>query len=121
VNTGAAYPPYNIVRLDEETTVLEMALAGFKEDELKIVVEDGTLRISGRKKEADETPNYLYKGIGTRAFDKVFTLSPTARVDHAEYIDGVLRVRVVYEIPEEKKPKEIPIHRGERLYLTETE
>jgi molecular chaperone IbpA len=109
VNTGAAYPPYNIVLLDQENTMLEMALAGFKEDELSIVVNDGHLRISGRKEDAFEGPQYIYKGIGTRAFEKLFTLSPTAKVDSAEFVDGILSVRVSHEIPEEKKPKQIPI------------
>jgi molecular chaperone IbpA len=120
VNSGTAYPPYNIVRLDEENTVLEMALAGFKESELSIVVEDGYLRISGRKEEVAEGTQYIYKGIGTRAFEKVFTLSQNARVDSAEFVDGILSVRVSYEIPEEKKPKQIPIgKRSEPELLTE--
>jgi molecular chaperone IbpA len=109
VNSGTSYPPYNIVRLDEENTVLEMALAGFKESELDIVVEDGNLRISARKEEISEGTQYIYKGIGTRAFEKVFTLASNARVDSADFTDGILSIRVSYEIPEEKKPKKILI------------
>jgi molecular chaperone IbpA len=119
VNTGTAYPPYNIVRLNQENTVLEMALAGFKENELTIIVEDGQLRISGRKDHTETEPHYIYKGIGARAFEKVFTLSSTAKVVSAEFVDGILSVRVSYEIPEEKKPKRIAINRGEKIYLTE--
>lgn len=117
-HSGPSYPPYNIIRLSDTETVLEVAVAGFKEDEVKVVVEDEKLRISG-KKETNEISNYVYKGIGTRAFERSFALSKDSRVSRAEYADGILSVFVTYEIPEEKKPKEIPISRGERIYLTE--
>jgi molecular chaperone IbpA len=118
VNSGSSYPPYNIIRLSETETVLEIAVAGFKESEVTVVVEDEKLKVSG-KKEATETSNYVYKGIGTRAFEKTFALSKDTKVTKAEYADGILSVFVHYEVPEEKKPKQIPIHRGERMYLTE--
>jgi molecular chaperone IbpA len=118
VNSGSTYPPYNIIRLSDTETVLEVAVAGFKESEVNVVVEDQRLKISG-KKETSETTNYVYKGIGTRSFEKSFALSKDTKVTRAEYADGVLSVFVQYEIPEEKKPKQIPIHRGERMYLTE--
>lgn len=116
--TGTSYPPYNILKLNEEVTVLEVAVAGFKEEEISVVVEDGQLKISG-KKEVNDSASYIYKGIGTRAFERTFILSKDAKVDKAEYADGILSVFVSYQIPEEKKPKAIPISRGERLYLTE--
>lgn len=118
VNSGASYPPYNIIRLDEQHAVLEVAVAGFKEAELDVVVEDGVLKITGRKQESDSI-DYIYKGIGTRAFERKFTLSQDARIEKAEYADGILSVFVEYIIPEEKKPNTIPINKGERLYLTE--
>jgi len=117
-NSGSSYPPYNIIRLSDTETVLEVAVAGFKEEEINVVVEDEKLKISG-KKETTETSNYVYKGIGTRAFEKTFALSKDTKVTKAEYADGILSVFVHYEVPEEKKPKQIPIHRGERMYLTE--
>jgi molecular chaperone IbpA len=117
-NVGASYPPYNIIKVSENETVLEVAVAGFKEDEVNVVVEDGYLRISGKKENTD-VATYLYKGIGTRAFEKAFALSKDAKVDHAEYDDGILSIFVKYEVPEEKKPKQIPISKGERIYLTE--
>jgi molecular chaperone IbpA len=117
-NSGSTYPPYNIIRLSDTETVLEIAVAGFKEDEVTVVVEDEKLKVSG-KKETSETSNYVYKGIGTRTFEKTFALSKDTKVTGAEYADGILSVFVTYEIPEEKKPKQIPISKGERLYLTE--
>lgn len=115
--TGTSYPPYNLLKLDDETTVLEVAVAGFREEEISVIVEDGILKIAG-KKEANDN-KYIYKGIGTRAFERTFALSKDAKVDKAEYADGILSVFVSYQIPEEKKPKAIPISRGERIYLTE--
>jgi molecular chaperone IbpA len=117
-NVGTTYPPYNIIKISEAETVLEVAVAGFKENEVNVVVEDGYLRISG-KKENNDIANYLYKGIGTRSFEKSFALSKDSKVDRAEYTDGILSVFVKYEVPEEKKPKQIPISKGERIYLTE--
>lgn len=118
VNSGATYPPYNIIRLNEQNAVLEVAVAGFKENELNVVVEDGVMKVSGRKQEPDNI-DYIYKGIGTRAFERNFTLSKDAQIERAEYADGILSIFVVYIVPEEKKPNSIPIKRGERLYLTE--
>lgn len=117
-NAGPSYPPYNIIRLDDSRKVLEMAVAGFKEDEINVVVEDGHLRVSGSKADTDSN-DYIYKGIGTRSFEKSFALGPDTIVESAEFSDGILSVFVRYEIPEEKKPKQIPISRGERVYLTE--
>lgn len=117
-NNGSSYPPYNIVRLSDEKTVLELAVAGFKENELSVSVEGECLKISGKKEESGDI-KYLHKGIGTRAFERIFTLAKDTKIDGAEYADGILSVFISYEIPEEKKPKQIEIHRGERLYLTE--
>lgn len=120
-NTGSSYPPYNILRVNEKETVLELAVAGFSENELSVIVEDDKLKISG-KKEATDNLNYIYKGIGTRAFERIFTLSRDSKVEYAEYSDGILSVHVSYEIPEEKKPKNIQINQGSRGYtfLAET-
>ena len=117
-NSGSTYPPYNIIRLSETEAVIEIAVAGFKEEEVSVVVEDGRLKISG-KKTSPEYSEYLYKGIGTRAFEKSFALSKDSKVTNAEYADGILSVFVSYETAPEKKPKQIPISRGEREYLTE--
>lgn len=118
VNSGASYPPYNIIRLDEQHVVLEVAVAGFKEAELNVIVENGELKIAGRKQEV-ENVEYIHKGIGARAFERKFTLSQDVRVEKAEYADGILSIFVEYIVPEEKKPNSIPINKGERLYLAE--
>jgi molecular chaperone IbpA len=111
-NSGSTYPPYNIVRLSDEKTVLELAVAGFKENELSISVDDGTLKISGKKEDTLDV-KYLYKGIGTRAFEKSFTLARDTKVEGAEYSDGILSIFISYEIPEERKPKQIEIKKSD--------
>ena len=118
-NVGPSYPPYNIVKLSDGHMVLEVAVAGFNEDEVTVVVDDGYLKISGKKVDNEEQPLYLYKGIGTRAFEKTFALSKHAKVEEADYVDGILTIHVKEEIPEEKKPKQIPINRSEKVFLTE--
>jgi molecular chaperone IbpA len=120
-NVGSSYPPYNIIRLSDKETILEVAVAGFKEDEVSVTVEDGRLKVSGSKKDGPETAQYLYKGIGTRSFERSFALSKDTKVERAEYADGILSVYVHYEIPEEKKPKQIPIVKAtsNKMLLTE--
>lgn len=117
-NSGPSYPPYNIIRLSDTETVLEVAIAGFREEEVNVIVEDERLKISG-KKESTDSSKYIYKGIGARAFERTFALSKDTKVTKAEYADGILSIFVHYEVPEEKKPRQIPVHRGERVYLTE--
>ena len=118
-NSGLSYPPYNIIRLSETETVLEVAIAGFKEDEVNVVVENDTLKVSGKKETADSF-NYVHRGIGSRAFERAFTLSKDTRVTKAEYADGILSIFVLCEVPKGKKPKQIPVQQGKRLYLNET-
>ena len=108
------YPPYNVAVIDEDHIVLELATAGFKEDELSIIFEGGILKVSGKKEETD-LRNYAHKGIGARAFERSFTLSQDVLIDGAEYIDGILSVFFNRIVPEEKKPNVIPI--GKRQYL----
>lgn len=112
------YPPYNIVKTDEDHYELQLAVAGFTEDDLELEVKDGILTVEG-KKEGDEDRNYIHKGISARSFRRTFTLSDTIVVNGADLIDGILTVELENVIPEEKKPKQIPISRGERVLLTE--
>lgn len=119
VNNGPSYPPYNIIKLTEHKVVLELAVAGFKESELTVVVEDGHLKVSGSKDSAHDTDRYIYKGIGSRSFERTFSLSQEAKIERAEYADGILSVFVEYVVPDVKKPNQIPINKGDRVYLTE--
>lgn len=107
------YPPHNIIKTDENKYVVELATAGFRQDELSVVVEDKVLKISGQRiyteEDAQKPSQYLQKGISTKAFEKTIPLIDTVVVQGAEYVDGILRVSLENVIPEERKPKTIPI------------
>lgn len=106
--TQDTYPPYNIREIDEDTRVLELALAGFAKDEIKVELNNRLLTISGEK-EKEENVKYIHKGIATRKFSKVITLWEFWEVNSADYNDGILYVVLKREIPEEKRPKTIKI------------
>lgn len=112
------FPPYNIIKSSEDSAVIELAVAGFSESELGVVVDGDILKVSG-KKEAEDDKDYLHKGIGTRSFERTFTLSKDSKVIDAGYSDGILSIKVEYEIPEEKKPKIIQIGSNKKQLLTE--
>lgn len=112
------YPPYNIVKTEDNKYELELAIAGFTRDELEIEVKDGVLSIEGRK-DVEEGKNYLHKGISARAFRRTFTLADTIVVQGADLVDGILTIELENIIPEEKKPKKIEIGYSKRELLTE--
>lgn len=110
----SAYPPYNIEKVGEDLYRISMAVAGFKESELDIVVNDGVLEVSGKTETGTETPEdtptFLHRGIAKRAFTRRFTLADTIKVRGAGLEDGLLHVELEREIPEERKPRQIAIN-----------
>lgn len=106
------YPPYNIVKTDSNNYELQLAIAGFKYDDLEITLEDGKLSIAGTQ--TDETPiDYLHKGISAKNFTRTFTLMDTIVVRGADLSDGILIVKLENVIPEEKKPRKIEINQND--------
>ena len=101
------YPPHRIVRIDEEKFLIELAVAGFKEDDVNVEVKDGILKISGAM-EKDER-DFAFKGISSRKFEKSFRLSEFVVIDGADLKDGILVVYARVELPEEKRPRKIEI------------
>jgi molecular chaperone IbpA len=106
-SSSNGFPPYNVRKVDEDTFIVELAVAGYNHESLSVVENDGTLEIKGEKPEDVET--YLHKGIAGRKFTRTFALSEYMYVDSADLNDGMLYVVVKREIPEEKKPKTITI------------
>ena len=103
------FPPYNIIR-DEAKTVLEMALAGYRKEDVSVVVEDGILSITGDNNRDDEKDsNHVHHGIATRRFVRKFTLGEYIEVNCAEMKDGMLIVELEEVLPPEKQPKNIEI------------
>ena len=101
------YPPYNIKEQDD-LGVIEFAVAGFAESDLKVEVIDNTLKVSGCKEEK-RSEDFYHKGISDRTFQKSFRLHEHIRVNGAELKDGLLKVTYKREIPESEKPKQIKI------------
>ena len=109
------YPPYNIERTGENAYRISVAVSGFSQAELSIVAKENTLTIKGEKHQKDEqnSGEVLYQGIAARAFERVFQLADYVQVKGASLENGLLHVDLVREIPEAKKPRQIPIGNGQ--------
>ena len=105
----AKYPPYNVLRLSDNSYAIEVAVAGFAEDELTVEVQKNVLTIQGQKVESVDSPEYLYKGIGTRSFARQIPLAEGIEVKGAKVQNGVLTIELDRVIPEEDQPKRIAI------------
>ena len=105
------YPPYNIERTGDNAYRISVAVAGFAENELSIEAKENTLTIRGGKEAKDEKNHgeVLYQGIAARAFERVFQLADYVQVKGASLQNGLLHVDLVREIPDAKKPRQIPI------------
>ncbi len=112
---GSPYPPYNIERTGENDYRITVAVAGFAEPELSIEVKENALTIRGDKqaKTDEHKGETLYQGIAARAFERVFQLADFVQVKGASLENGLLHVDLVREIPEAKKPRQIPIGNGQ--------
>jgi len=107
--TAKGYPPYNIVKAGECDYRITLAVAGFSEEELDVVVQENTLTVSGRGEEASEEVEYLHKGIAGRAFERRFQLADTIKVKGASMENGLLHVQLERVIPDVKRPRNITI------------
>jgi molecular chaperone IbpA len=105
------YPPYNLIKTGDDTYLIEIAVAGFDEKDFDIELHDGVLTIKAEIGETDAATNYLHKGIAARSFVRKFTLADTVEVDGVSLHQGMLTVKLLNIIPEEKKPKKILIGR----------
>ena len=103
------FPPYNVLRTGEDSYTVELAVAGFSQDELSIERDGDKLRISGTPAAKDTTTSYLHRGIAMRAFRRDFVLAPHVVVTGADLRDGILRVLLERRLPEAMKPQTIAI------------
>ena len=109
VLAGNDYPPYDIVKAGEDKYTIELAVAGFKKDELSLEVKDQYLTIKGDSNKRHSNEEYLHKNIARRSFHKRFSLAENIEVEGARMEDGVLIVSLTHNIPEEQKTKSITI------------
>ena len=103
-----SYPPYDLLKLDEDTYRLSVAVAGFTKDDINVSVDNGTLVIKGEIVEVTDA-KVVHKGIASRKFIRSFALGEYMEVTNAEMKDGMLHIDIYRIIPEDKKPKEIAI------------
>lgn len=107
-NGAPTYPPFNIEEVGENAYRIELAVAGFADDELDVEVKDSTLTIAGRKS-ADEERTYLHRGIAERAFERRFQLADHVVVEGAKLSNGLLVIDLRRELPERLLPRKIAI------------
>jgi len=112
-NVDKTYPPYNIKRTStgfktgEDIYTLEMAIAGFKKSDIKVNVENNILKVTGEQKKNEI--DYIHKGMATRNFTRSFSLARHIEVEQAKMEDGLLKIRIIRNLPKELRPKEIKI------------
>jgi molecular chaperone IbpA len=108
VDQTSAFPKHNVVKDDDEHYHIELALAGYSQDDLTVEVKDGSLTVSGDKAE-DAEVNYIHKGISSKKFSRTFRLNENVVVSDANFVDGILRIDLQLVIPEERKARTLEI------------
>jgi molecular chaperone IbpA len=106
---ASGYPPYNIERTGENTYRIEIAVAGFKAEDLALEVKENLLTVQGRKTANDEAKRYLHRGLAERNFERRFQLADFVVVQDAQLANGLLSITLKRELPEALKPRRIEI------------
>ena len=100
------YPPYNLVQLNNHESKLEIALAGFKKDELQVFTEFGKLHVEGKKEESEVDGTFVHKGLAQRSFKRIWTVSDDTEIGSVKFEDGLLTVQLNKIVPEHHSRKE---------------
>jgi molecular chaperone IbpA len=112
-SAAGGYPPYNIERTDENAYRVEIAVAGFRAEELSIEVKENLLTVTGRKAANDEPRRFLHRGLAERNFERKFQLADYVIVTEANLADGLLSIALKRELPEALKPRRVDISVGQ--------
>jgi molecular chaperone IbpA len=118
---ATGYPPYNIERVDENAYRIEIAVAGFRPEELSVDVKENLLTVVGRKAANDDQRKFLHRGLAERNFERRFQLADYVVVTDANLADGLLSISLKRELPEALKPRSIEIGVGKTSQLIEGE
>ena len=100
------YPPYNLIQLNNHESTLEIALAGFKKDELKVFTEFGKLYVEGKKEESETDESFVHKGLAKRSFSRVWTITDDTEIRRVGFSDGLLVVELGKVIPDHHARKD---------------
>ena len=106
VGTTSNYPPYNLVQVNNVESRLEIALAGFKKDELQVFTEFGKLYVEGKKEEPTDDGEFIHKGLAQRSFSRVWTIADETEIRGVEFTDGLLLVQLGKIVPEDHARKD---------------
>lgn len=120
-DAATGYPPYNIERTDENAYRIDIAVAGFRPEELNVEVKENLLTVTGSKSGADEARQYLHRGLAERNFERRFQLADYVIVSDANLSDGLLSISLKRELPEALKPRTVQITSGAQPNLIEAE
>ena len=100
------YPPYNLIQLNNHESKLEIALAGFKKDELQVFTEFGKLYVKGKKEESENVGEFVHKGLAQRSFERVWPVSDDTKIGSVKFEDGLLTVELNKIVPEHHARKD---------------
>jgi len=100
------YPPYNLVQINNVLSKLEIALAGFKKDEVKVYTEFGKLSVEGKKEESSDDGTIIHKGLAQRSFTRHWTLADDTEVRSVRFDDGLLVVALGKIVPDHHARKD---------------
>ena len=106
IQTPSNYPPYNLIQLNNHESKLEIALAGFKKDEVKVYTEFGKLYVEGKKEESKDDREFVHKGLAQRSFQRVWTITDDTEVGSVSFDDGLLVVDLNKIVPEHHTRKD---------------
>ena len=104
--TTSNYPPYNLIQLNNHESKLEIALAGFKKNEIKVYTEFGKLYVQGKKEEAENAGEFLHKGLAQRSFERGWTVTDDTKVGSVSFDDGLLVIELNKIVPEHHSRKD---------------
>lgn len=104
--TSSNYPPYNLVQVSNIESRLELALAGFKKNEVYVYTQDGKLFVEGQREDKESDTNYVHKGLAQRSFKRAWTLSDETEVKEVSFEDGLLTITLTKIIPEHHKRRD---------------
>ena len=99
-----SYPPYNLIQVNEDESQLEMALAGFTDQEVKVYTEKGNLVVEGKKAQADDR-EYVHRGMAQRSFTRTWSISEDTEVSNVTFENGLLVVTLTRVVPEARKKR----------------
>ena len=109
VSHTSNYPPFNLIQINNVESRLEVALAGFKKDEVSVYTEFGKLHVEGKQEESEDVGEFVHKGLAQRSFERQWTLADDTEVRSVSFRDGLLTVELAKIIPEKHARKEFAL------------